>query len=43
MKEFWQDDKKAAGFGVRTVEDDERDASRLLVWVTAGTLLFALI
>jgi adhesin transport system membrane fusion protein len=43
MKEFWQDDKKAAGFGVRTVEDDERDASRLLVWVTAGTLLFALV
>jgi adhesin transport system membrane fusion protein len=43
LKEFWQDDKKAAGFGVRTVEDDERDASRLLVWVTAGTLLFALI
>jgi adhesin transport system membrane fusion protein len=43
MKEFWQDDKKAAGFGVRTVEDDERDASRLLVWVTTGTLLFALI
>ena len=42
LKEFWQDDKKAAGFGVRTVEDDERDASRLLVWVTAGTLLFAL-
>lgn len=43
LKEFWQDDNKAAGFGVRTVEDDERDASRLLVWVTAGTLLFALI
>jgi len=43
LKEFWQDDNKAAGFGVRTVEDDERDASRMLVWVTAGTLLFALI
>ncbi len=43
LKELWQDDKKAAGFGVRTVEDDERDASRLLVWVTAGTLFFGLI
>ena len=38
-----QDDKKAAGFGVRTVEDDEREASRLLVWTTAGVLLFGLI
>ena len=27
LKELWQDDKKAAGFGVRTVEDDEREAS----------------
>ena len=43
LKELWQDDKKVAGFGVRTVEDDERDASRLLVWVTAGTLFFGLI
>nr|WP_315262079.1 HlyD family type I secretion periplasmic adaptor subunit [uncultured Limnohabitans sp.] len=41
--ELWQDDKKAAGFGVRTVEDDEREASRLLVWVTAAVLLFGLI
>ncbi|BDU57043.1 HlyD family type I secretion periplasmic adaptor subunit [Limnohabitans sp. MORI2] len=43
LKEFWQDDKKAAGFGVRTVEDDERDASRVLVWATAATLFFGLI
>ncbi len=43
FKELWQDDKKAAGFGVRTVEDDERDASRLLVWSTAATLFFGLI
>jgi adhesin transport system membrane fusion protein len=28
---------------VRTVEDDEREASRLLVWTTAGVLLFGLI
>lgn len=41
--ELWQDDKKAAGFGVRTVEDDEREASRLLVWTTAAVLLFGLI
>lgn len=40
---LWQDDKKAAGFGVRTVEDDEREASRMLVWTTAGVLLFGLI
>jgi adhesin transport system membrane fusion protein len=43
FKELWQDDNKAAGFGVRTVEDDERETSRLLVWVTAGVLLFGLI
>jgi membrane fusion protein, adhesin transport system len=43
LQELWQDDKKAAGFGVRTVEDDERDASRMLVWVTAATLLLGLI
>jgi membrane fusion protein, adhesin transport system len=43
FKELSQDDKKIAGFGVRTVEDDEREASRLLVWVTAGTLFFGLI
>ncbi|WP_310614154.1 HlyD family type I secretion periplasmic adaptor subunit [Limnohabitans sp.] len=41
--ELWQDDKKAAGFGVRTVEDDERKASRILVWSTAATLFFGLI
>ena len=43
FKELWQDDKKAAGFGVRTVEDDEREASRVLVWATAATLFFGLI
>lgn len=42
LKELWQDDKQAAGFGIRTVEDDEREASRLLVWVTAGTLFMGL-
>ena len=31
------------GFGVRTVEDDERRASQLLVWATAATLLAALV
>jgi adhesin transport system membrane fusion protein len=41
--DFWRDDRKVAGFGVRTVEDDEREASRLLVWVTAGVLLFGLV
>jgi len=41
--ELWQDDKQAAGFGVRTVEDDEREASRMLVWVTAGVLFFGLV
>lgn len=41
--EFWRDDQKAAGFGVRTVEDDERAASRLLVWTTAGVLFFGLV
>jgi adhesin transport system membrane fusion protein len=40
---FWQDDHKRAGFGIRTVEDDERQASRLLVWTTALTLFVALI
>jgi len=43
LKELWQDDKQVAGFGIRTVEDDEREASRLLVWVTAGTLFMGLI
>jgi len=40
---LWQDDKKAAGFGMRTVEDDERDASRMLIWVTAAVLFFGLL
>jgi adhesin transport system membrane fusion protein len=40
---FWQDDHKRAGFGIRTVEDDERQASRLLVWSTAGALFVALV
>lgn len=43
LRELWQDDKKAAGFGIRTVEDDERQASRLLVWATAATLLLGLV
>lgn len=43
LKELWQDDKQLAGFGVRTVEDDEREASRFLVWATAATLLFGLV
>ena len=43
FRELWQDDKKAAGFGVRTVEDDEREASRMLVWVTAGALFLGLV
>lgn len=43
LRELWQDDKKAAGFGIRTVEDDERQASRLLVWATVATLLLGLV
>jgi adhesin transport system membrane fusion protein len=43
FRELWQDDKHAAGFGVRTVEDDEREASRMLVWTSAGVLFFGLI
>ena len=43
LRELVQDDKKMAGFGVRTVEDDERQASRLLVWVTTLTLIVGLI
>ncbi len=43
LQELWQDDNKAAGFGIRTVEDDEREASRILVWSTAATLLIGLI
>jgi adhesin transport system membrane fusion protein len=42
-RELWADDKKLAGFGVRTVEDDERQASRMLVWSTAATLAFGLV
>ena len=42
LRELVQDDKKQAGFGVRTVEDDERQASRLLVWVTTLTLIVGL-
>jgi membrane fusion protein, adhesin transport system len=42
VREIWQDDKHAAGFGVRTVEDDEREASRMLVWVTACVLFMGL-
>lgn len=38
---FWHEDQKT--FGIRTVEDDERQASRLLVWTTALTLLVALL
>lgn len=38
---FWHEDQKT--FGIRTVEDDERQASRLLVWTTALTLFVALI
>ena len=43
LRELVQDSNKLAGFGVRTVEDDERQASRLLVWVTSVTLVVALI
>lgn len=43
FSDLWKDDKKTAGFGIRTVEDDERDASRVLVWSTAATLFFGLI
>ena len=43
LQALWRDDKKIAGFGVRTVEDDERDASRILVWSTAATLFFGLV
>ncbi len=43
LRGLMQDDNKQAGFGLRTVEDDERQASSLLVWVTASTLLVAII
>lgn len=35
--------KPRSGFGIATVEDDERRASKLLVWSTALTLLIALV
>ena len=35
--------KQRKGFGVATVEDDERRASQMLVWATAATLLAALV
>ncbi len=43
LRELVQNDNKLAGFGVRTVEDDERQASRLLVWVTTLTLIVGLV
>lgn len=43
LRDLWKNDTKAAGFGVRTVEDDEREASRILVWSTAATLMFGLV
>lgn len=43
LRELVQTDNKLAGFGVRTVEDDERQASRLLVWVTTLTLIVGLV
>ena len=35
--------KNRSNFGLRTVEDDERQASKSLVWATGLTLLLALI
>ena len=32
-----------SGFGVKTVEDDERHASQMLVWATGLTLVLALV
>lgn len=43
IQELVRDDKSKAGFGLRTVEDDERAASQILVWATAGTLLLGLL
>jgi adhesin transport system membrane fusion protein len=34
---------RSASFGIRTVEDDERRASTVLVWATALTLMMALV
>jgi adhesin transport system membrane fusion protein len=42
LRELWQDDHQLAGFGVRTVEDDERQASRTLVWATGFALVVGL-
>ena len=35
--------RKGKGFGVRTLEDDERRASQWLIWATAATLTAALV
>lgn len=43
MREVLRDDYKQAGFGMHTVEDDERAASRTLVWATAATLVLGLV
>lgn len=34
--------RKSSGFGMRTVEDDERQASKTLIWATAVTLALGL-
>ena len=43
IQELVHDDKSKAGFGLRTVEDDERAASQILLWATAGCLFLALV
>jgi adhesin transport system membrane fusion protein len=43
VKQLWAHEKTQNKLGVRTVEDDERDASRMLVRFTAFTLTVALI
>jgi adhesin transport system membrane fusion protein len=43
VREVLRDDYKQAGFGMHTVEDDERAASRTLVWATAATLVLGLV
>jgi adhesin transport system membrane fusion protein len=43
LKHLWTQEKSKAQLGVRTVEDDERDASTMLVRVTAICLVAALI
>ena len=42
LKQLWKQEKSKKPLGVRTVEDDERDASRMLVRVTAISLVAAL-